>query len=225
MVAIPANADDAVLGTRSGWRCGVTGRHPILWRWASAVALMVAAVMPPSTARADGGQGTYFLLDGALGVGTSPYRNGEPAWGGALAIGPTLGHRRTRLRWHLLGNLQLQFTPAGGGPSAIERTDVGLFLSQRTVLPVVFPLRIYLETGFGARYGERRPRDPGLGLTLATWEPLVVLALGVQLRWTERWSVGLRGAWEPLAPAETVIDLGIQQRTRGTLALTVGVHF
>ena len=163
--------------------------------------------------------GTFLMFEGSAGASAPAHDAGASGWTAGLAFGPTLKLSRSPLRFHLLGNVQARRIAVS---DARSRADFLYFLSQRTVLPVVFPLRLYLETGLGVRQAVvERASEAGL----IELEPLLALALGAQLRWTREWSVGLRAGWEPAIAASPALDLGAPRAPDLTFALTLGAHF
>jgi hypothetical protein len=163
------------------------------------------------------------MFEGSAGASAAAHDAGASGWTAGLAFGPTLKLSRSPLRFHLLGNVQARRIAVS---DAWSRADFLYFLSQRTVLPVVFPLRLYLETGLGVRQAVvERASEVGLLELEPLLEPLLALALGAQLRWTREWSVGLRAGWEPAIAASSALDLGAPRAPNLTFALTLGAHF
>lgn len=183
------------------------------------VGLLGLLLIAPSMASAK--EGTYLLFEGSAGASSPAYEGASPgaAWG--IAFGPTLRWRGSPVRWHLLGNLQVQRSVVADPHFALERTDLASFVSARAILPVAPPLRLFVEGGLGTRQGFRRWAG---GALIISVEPLAVVAAGAQLRLARPFSVGLRAGFEPLEPRKTPVDAGRAQPPRASLLITFGTH-
>lgn len=183
--------------------------------------LLAGLILLAPSARAE--RGTLLMLESSAGSST-PAPGGElPKVSVGVAFGPTLKHRRFPARLHLLGNIQLHgATVTGAAGEDRSWVELHYFASGRVVLPVLHPIRFYLELGLGAR---QTHRELPSGMQLAVFEPLLVVAGGAQLRWYRDLSLGLRVGVEPLARSRLLVDAGPTGPLGGSLALTVGVHF
>lgn len=168
-------------------------------------------------------KGTHYLLEGNVGLGSSPYDGEDPGLGVGISVGPTFKLVDAPFRFHVLAGWQSRWS---AGSTALghrlDRTDTALFISERTVLPLFFPLRIYLELGGGLAWADR---SSAFGSSDSTLDPYVVTAFGAQLRWVEALSVGLRAAWEPIHGQVSALDPRSDAHARLSLNLTVGAHF
>lgn len=188
-----------------------------------AVGLTVGLLGWLAVGPAEAGRGTFNLFEAGLGTTSAPEGGRDPGWALGVSYGATLKPRWSPVRFYLLANLHgehLAFDD-GYGPW-LRRTDLTVSVSQRTLLPVSRLARVYVEAGLGARLGLRDRAAWGVE---GAFEPVLLLAVGGQLRWSRDISTGLRVATEPLAPRVLPIDDGVSTRPRVTALVTLGVHF
>jgi hypothetical protein len=186
--------------------------------------------LAPSSARA---AGTYFLVELNTGVGESAYTTGNVGLNYGLSIGASFKLKVLPLRWYVLASLIGRNASTsgthGGIPYVAERIDLDLYGALRTVLPVWDVLRVYAELGAGNRFlfnTIRRGADLGTidGRDNAL---LFVIAVGLQARLTETFSVGLRGEIAPIGEADLashVADVPPETNRLSAFA-QLGIHF
>jgi hypothetical protein len=197
------------------------------------LALLTAAagsVLAPSVARA---AGTYFLVELNTGVGESAYTTGNVGLNYGLSVGTSFKLKALPLRWYVLASLIGRNASTSGThrgvPYVAERIDLDLYGAIRTVLPVWNVLRVYGEFGAGNRFlfnTIRRGDDLGTvdGRDNAL---LFVIALGLQARLTETFSVGLRGELTPIGKADLASYVADVPPTENRLSAfaQLGIHF
>jgi hypothetical protein len=192
----------------------------------------IASLILPALARP--ARASYVVVELNTGFGTSAYEAGPIGLAYGASAGATLRIPALPLRFYFLGNAFARNATADGLHQGVsisaERRDVDVYASERTVLPVWGPLRLYGEVGLGERFTKetiRRGADLG-PLTASGNELLVVLALGLELRLTDMFSTAIRGE---LMPITSDLDLAgyaaeLQPRAaRTALMAQLGVHF
>lgn len=178
--------------------------------------------------------GTHFLVELNTGLGQSAYESGSPGLAYGASFGIALKLKAFPVRWYLLGAVAGRNGTIAlnrlGIPYDAERRDLDLYAALRTVIPVWSVVRVYFEPGIGQRFATQTiHRGADLGsLSASSRQLLLVLALGVEARLNETFSIGLRGEYEPLDPtpdlAETAADIA-PTRHRTALMAQVGIHF
>ena len=173
-----------------------TGRSVRKWAVALAVALIAAAV--PRVAAA-GGAGTHLLVEANLGLGISPvtYLGPNFAYGGLVGIGGKF--RDFPLRFYFVtGADSISFSGEGSNPYTgtaftAERTYVDIFGGLRLLLPIYDQIRVYADILGGAAYIDGSvTRADGPSVTKQDWFAEFIGALGLQYRWHEMASTGMR---------------------------------
>jgi hypothetical protein len=194
-------------------------------------ALLLAATFTPSVAQADG---TYFLVELNTGVGESAYTTGNVGLNYGLSIGTSFKFKVLPLRFYILASLIGRNASTSGTndgvPFVAERIDLDLYGAVRTVLPIWDMLRIYAEFGAGNRFLFNKIRR---GADLGTIDGrdhanlLFIVAMGVQVRLTETFSVGLRGELAPLGEADLASYIAeVPPETNRLSAFAqLGIHF
>jgi hypothetical protein len=183
-----------------------------------------------ATARAEG---TYFLVELNTGVGESAYTTGNVGLNYGLSIGTSFKFKALPLRFYVLASLIGRNASTAGShegvPFVAERIDLDLYGAFRTVLPIWSMLRIYAEFGAGNRFifnSIRRGEELGT-VGARDYALLFVIALGLQARLSDHFSVGLRGELTPLGKADLasyVADVAPTQNRLSAFA-QLGIHF
>lgn len=203
------------------WKCAALG-----------IAVTLTSIaFTPGRALADG---THFVLELNTGLGESAYEDG----GYGLAYGASFGFTwkivNVPLRFALLGTVAGRNAAISGSYDGLDfasdRRDLDIYAAQRIGIPVWRMIRIYGEAGIGSRIRTETLKLSGdLGtLTSASNELLVVLAVGVQARVSEHFSIGFRGEMTPLSSDP---DLAVAAAhltptyARMALLAQIGVHF
>jgi hypothetical protein len=207
-------------------------RLPMPVRFLPALALAAASLVVP--ALAGEARASYLLVELDTGFGTSAYEPGPIGLAYGASAGTTLKLSFLPLRFYFLGTIVARNATAEGIHQGLlttaERRDLDLYLSERTVLPVWGPLRLYAELGVGERWTrEELHRGSGLGpLSASGSEMIVVVAAGVEARLSEMFSIGVRGE---LLPLTSDLDLAhyaadfAPRSARTALMGQIGVHF
>ncbi len=178
-------------------------------------------------------EGTYFLVELNTGVGESAYSTGSVGLNYGLSLGTSFKLKALPLRWYVLASLVGRNASTsgthGGVPYVAERVDLDLYGALRTVLPIWRMLRIYAEVGAGNRFlfnTIRRGDDLGT-IDGRDHALLFVLALGLQARLTETFSVGLRGEMTPIGRADLASHVADVTPTENRLSAfaQLGIHF
>jgi hypothetical protein len=195
----------------------------------SACALLLLAALAPTPARAQ-----YVVVELNTGFGTSAYESGPIGLAYGASAGLTLRYDPLPFRFYFLGTIAARNATAGGLHQGVsmsaERRDLDVYAAERTILPIFGPFRIYGEVGFGERWmKETISRSAGLGMLSASGtEPILVLALGLELRFSDMFSAGVRGE---LMPITSDLDLAgyaadfAPRSARSALMGQLGVHF
>ena len=193
-------------------------------------AILLGAVLTPAQARAEG---TYFLVELNTGVGESAYTTGNVGLNYGLSLGTSFKFKVLPLRFYLLASLIGRNASTSGTNDGVtfvaERIDLDLYGAVRTVLPIWEMIRIYAEFGAGNRFLFNKIRR---GAELGTIDGrdnalLFVIALGVQARLTETFSVGLRGEMTPIGKADLASYVAnVPPETNRLSAFAqLGIHF
>lgn len=168
------------------------------------------------------------------GLGESAYSGGDPGLAYGVSAGATLTLKPLPIRWYLLGTVIGRNTFVEGRHQGIgfeaDRRELDVFASLRTVVPVWRFLRVYAEAGLGTRIvSQTLLRREQLGsLSESSQELLLVVGLGLQVRLTRLFSVGLRGEMTPLDVEADLASFAADLRpepNRLSLFAQVGVHF
>lgn len=196
-----------------------------------AVAVTSALAFTPFTAEA---KGTHFLLELNTGLGESAYEQGDAGLAYGASFGFTWKITGVPLRFALLGTIASRNAEVSGTYNGLaydsDRRDLDVYLAQRIGIPVWRMIRFYGEAGAGNRI---RTQTLRLGNDLgsrssATNELLIVLALGLQARLSENFSIGVRGELTPRTsdPDLAAVAAHLTPTTSRTAILAqLGVHF
>jgi hypothetical protein len=193
-------------------------------------ALFLLSLGASSTARAEG---TYFLVELNTGVGESAYTTGNVGLNYGLSVGTSFKFKVLPLRFYVLASLIGRNASTSGThegvPYVAERIDLDLYGAVRTVLPIWNVLRIYAEFGAGNRFIFNTIRR---GAELGTIDGrdnalLFVIALGLQARLSDHFSVGLRGELTPIGKADLASHIADVAPTENRLSAfaQLGIHF
>lgn len=146
-----------------------------------------------------GGGGTHLLLEANLGLGVAPvtYLDPDFAYGGMVGIGGKF--RDFPLRFYFVtGAESVWFDGGGTHPQTgmgytSERLYVSIYGGLRLLMPIFDEIRIYVDVLGGAGYidGSVR-RNDGPQVTKQDWFAEFTPALGLQYRWHENASTGIR---------------------------------
>jgi opacity protein-like surface antigen len=194
--------------------------------------LLLGLLLAPRAASA--GTPTFFVLELSTGIAEAAYSPGDPGLAYGLAAGLSFKLHDFPLRFYFLTGLsgrQARSIGAIEGTSAFAtRRDLDLYLSHRIGLPIFGPLRLYGEIGIGRRWvDERVSRGDGLGDLPAAWnETVLALALGLEARISDLFSVGLRTEMTPFGSDVDLVTASTgAQLTRNRVALLgqIGIHF
>ena len=174
--------------------------------------------------------GTHFLAE--LDGGAVLTGNGGPAARVAFGAGAKL--KRFPARFYLLGQFAASSYQADA-PSELspwsgveEGSFDDLALGPRVYLPIVGPLRFFVEGMFGATLASGSYVEAGLlPLEGDQWVALALVSTGVQLRLLHELSIGLRAGFAFNATGLTGIArvAGIHDDVRPTLTGGVTWHF
>jgi hypothetical protein len=179
-------------------------------------------------------KGTHFLLELNTGLGESAYEQGEVGLAYGASFGFTWKITGIPLRFALLGTIASRNAEIAGSYNGIsfasDRRDLDVYLAQRIGIPIWRMIRFYGEAGVGNRI---RTQTLKLGADLGTSstadnELLVVLAVGLQARLSENFSIGVRGELAPRTsdPDPAVVMAHLTPTTSRTAVLAqLGVHF
>ena len=193
--------------------------------------VVAAGLLVPSLGHA---AGTLFMLEVQGGLHESAFSGASPGLAYGVSAGPTLKLKGFPVRWYLLGTVIGRNSSVEGRHLGInfeaDRQELDLFFSQRTVVPVWQHVRVYFETGLGHRQvSQRVRRGEQLGsLSESSGQLLVVLALGLQARLSESFSIGVRGEMTPLDNEADLTSFAADlqpEPNRLSLFAQVGVHF
>jgi hypothetical protein len=194
------------------------------------IALLLGALAAPAVARAEG---THFLVELDTGIGESAYTTGSVGLNYGLSLGTSFKFKALPSRWYVLASLIGRNANTSGThqgvPYVAERIDLDLYGAVRSVLPIWRMLRVYAEFGAGNRF---RFTEVRRGAELGSIDGkdnalLFVIALGVQARLTETFSVGLRGEMTPIGKADLAAYVAGVPPTENRLSAfaQLGIHF
>ena len=167
-------------------------------RVAVAAAVGCLLLLAPASAAA-GEVGTHLIAEVNLGLGIAPvtYLTPNFAWGGLLGIGGKF--RDFPLRFYfVLGAESVDFSgegthPQTGTPFSAERLYVDIYGGLRLLLPVYDQIRVYLDCLGGAAYIDGQAwRADGPSIQKQDWFAEFTVAAGLQYRWHEYASTGIR---------------------------------
>lgn len=204
-----------------------------LSRRGAPLGLVVLAIASLSASRAEA-KGTYFLIELGSGLSESAYSAGAAGLTYGLSAGTTFKPKALPIRFALLANVAGRNASAGGFhegvPFSAARTDLDLYVSERTIIPVWRFVRFYVEAGLGQRWQSQTiDRGGDLGrLSSRSSDLLLVLAAGLEARLNSLFSVGLRGELNPLSPDPDLATLAADlapTSNRSALTLQLGLHF
>lgn len=198
-------------------------------RWLLPSVLATALWSTPAEAA-----GTHFVLELTTGLGESAYLHESPGLTAGVSFGTSFKLSFLPVRWYVLANLAGRNAYTRGDLAGIDynldRRELDVYLSQRLVVPIYGYLRAYGEVGLGQRFTTQTlSRGQALGSLSETQNSLLlVAALGVQARFHENFSIGLRGEVAPLAgPADLAAVAAEVYPTPNRIALLaqLGFHF
>ena len=167
-------------------------------KWAVVLAIGLLAAGAPRVASA-GGAGTHLLVEANLGLGIAPvtYLGPDFAYGGLIGVGGKF--RDFPLRFYFVtGADSISFSGEGNNPYTgtgftAERTYVDIFGGLRLLLPIYDQIRVYADILGGAAYIDGTvTRADGPTVTKQDWFAEFIGALGLQYRWHEMASTGIR---------------------------------
>jgi hypothetical protein len=199
-----------------------------------ALALLTAGAAFPGAALADETveTPTYFVLEADTGLLGPSYGAGRLGWSYGLGGGVTWRFVDFPLRFAVLAEVEGRSSHAAGGLEGLtfdaSRRDTALYLAERTGLPILGPLRVYAEIGFGRRWVSESIARSAIGAVPASYDmTLLVLAFGLEARLSELWSVGLALELQPLSASGDPIASLAHTPSLEPAALVgrVGVHF
>jgi hypothetical protein len=159
----------------------------------------VLAVASPAAAEEEGGAGTHLIAELNLGLGIAPvtYLSPDFAYGGMIGVGGKF--RDFPLRFYFVtGAESVDFSGSGtqshtGVPFSAERLYVDIYGGLRLLLPIWSGIRVYLDCLGGAAYLDGQvSRSDGPSIRKQDWYAEWTVAAGVQYRWHEYASTGIR---------------------------------
>lgn len=165
-----------------------------LRRWVAAFGIALAFTAGPATAHAKP-RGSHFLAEVDLGACLS----GDAGPAASIALGAGGKFKGFPARFYLLGRFgrsEYQATSSAvmSPWSGAESGSFGdLALGPRVYLPLVGPLRWFLDGLFGASLASGTYLEPGLApLSAEQWLALAAVSTGLQLRLLYELSFGAR---------------------------------
>ncbi|MBN1772788.1 MAG: hypothetical protein JXB32_16075 [Deltaproteobacteria bacterium] len=156
------------------------------------------ALLCPAAATA-GSSGTHLFAEANLGLGIAPvtYLAPDFAWGGMIGIGGKFAGFPLRF-YAVAGAEAVDFTGDGVHPQtgcafASERWYVDLYGGLRLLMPIFDQIRTYVDLLGGATYIDGVvARADGPSIAKQDWYGQFTLAWGLQYRWHENASTGVR---------------------------------
>lgn len=150
----------------------------------------------PATA---GEVGTHLLAEANLGLGIAPvtYLTPDFAWGGIVGIGGKLAGFPVRF-YAVAGAEAVDFSGEGVHPQtgcafAAERWYVDIYGGLRLLLPIFDRIRTYVDLLGGGTYIDGVvDRADGPSIAKQDWYGQFTLGWGLQYRWHENASTGIR---------------------------------
>lgn len=161
-------------------------------------ALLLAALLCPAAAAA-GPAGTHLFAEANLGLGIAPvtYLAPDFAWGGLVGIGGKFAGFPLRF-YAVAGAEAVDFGgegvhPQTGSAFQAERWYVDIFGGLRLLLPIFDEIRTYVDLLGGATYIDGTvDRADGPSIAKQDWYAQFTLGWGLQYRWHENASTGIR---------------------------------
>lgn len=195
--------------------------------------LGLASALTCAFPRAAEAAGTHFVLELSTGLAESAYVTGGPGLAYGASFGFTWKWRHLPARFALLGTAMGRNAFAEGRHEgllvAVDRRDVDVYASFRTAIPIWRFVRAYGDVGLGERFRVQTVHRMGLEpLETTSGELLLILALGVQARLSENFSIGVRGEVAPLQPSPDLASHAgdfAATRARTALLAQIGIHF
>jgi hypothetical protein len=174
---------------------------------------------------------TFFVLETAGGLEPRPYSSGVGV-AGSLDGGLTFHIPPVPLRFAVLLGAEARYARASGYVEGIaidgSRRDLDLYLAGRVTLPIIHPLRVFGEVGFGRRFVGESVYRGALGDVSTSWsEPLLVVAGGAELRFSTLLSFGLRLEMTPLSQGPDPIAALARSDfiSHTSIGVFAGLHF
>lgn len=163
-----------------------------------ALAAVPLALSRPAAATA-GEVGTHLLAEANLGLGIAPVTYLPPnfAWGGMLGIGGKFAGFPLRF-YAVAGAEAVDFSGEGVHPQTgcgftAERWYVDIYGGLRLLLPIFDRIRTYVDLLGGATYIDGVvDRADGPSIAKQDWYGQFTLGWGLQYRWHENASTGIR---------------------------------
>jgi len=168
-----------------------------LTRLLSGSALLLALLCPAGATA--GPAGTHLFAEANLGLGIAPVTYLAPnfAWGGMLGIGGKFAGFPLRF-YAVAGGEAVDFAgegvhPQTGSAFVADRWYVDIYGGLRLLLPIFDQIRTYVDLLGGATYIDGSvDRADGPSISKQDWYGQFTLAWGLQYRWHENASTGIR---------------------------------
>ncbi len=183
-------------GTPGGgpWPRPGAGNPP---RFLASAALLLALLCPAGAAA--GPAGTHLFAEANLGLGIAPvtYLGPDFAWGGMLGIGGKFAGFPLRF-YAVVGAEAIDFSGGGVHPQTgfefqADRWYVDIYGGLRLLLPIFDQIRTYVDLLGGATYIDGTvDRVDGPSIAKQDWYGQFTLGWGLQYRWHENASTGIR---------------------------------
>jgi hypothetical protein len=162
-----------------------------------AAAAACALAFAPEAAAGEAGTHLIAELNLGLGIAPSDYLGPNFAYGGLFGVGGKF--RDFPLRFYFVtGADSVNFEGDGTNPNTgtgytAERTYVDIFGGLRLLMPIYSQIRVYLDILGGAGYIDGTvTRADGPSIGKQDWYAEFIGALGLQYRWHEYASTGIR---------------------------------